>query len=187
MKIIQSVVITDKRNKMKLNIGCGTNIREGYVNLDFIKGKGVDVVHNLNEFPYPFKDNTFEYIYASHILEHLTPTIFKIIRELVRISKDKAIIEIIVPHYTSTSCFATVHIKTFNYNSFSSTDRNKSLEREYEFRNITTQTRILFDKRLFFNYIIEPIMNKIPRVYENTFLKYLFPAACYEFKLEVVK
>lgn len=55
----------------KLHLGCGEDIKEGYINLDFLKMDGVDVVHNLNKFPYPFEDNQFDEVYASHILEHL--------------------------------------------------------------------------------------------------------------------
>jgi hypothetical protein len=43
----------------KLHLGCGTNIKKDWINLDFVKLKGVEVVHDLNKFPYPFKDNTF--------------------------------------------------------------------------------------------------------------------------------
>ena len=57
--------------KKKLNFGCGTRIMKGYVNLDIVKHKGVDVVHDLNKFPYPFKNGEFDEIYARFILEHL--------------------------------------------------------------------------------------------------------------------
>lgn len=40
---------------MKLNLGCGNDIREGWVNLDINKKEGVNVVHDLNEVPLPFE------------------------------------------------------------------------------------------------------------------------------------
>jgi len=46
--------------KKKLHLGCGKIIKEGYVNLDIQKLPGVDVIHDLNKFPYPFKDNSFQ-------------------------------------------------------------------------------------------------------------------------------
>ncbi len=55
----------------KLNLGCGLNHREGYVNLDAVKLPGVDVVHDLNKMPYPFKTNQFDEIICQHLLEHL--------------------------------------------------------------------------------------------------------------------
>ncbi len=31
---------------------------------------GASVVHDLNKFPYPFEDNTFEVVYSSYCIEH---------------------------------------------------------------------------------------------------------------------
>ena len=55
----------------KLNLGCGKKILKGYINLDCVKFPGVDKVHNLNKYPWPFKDNEFDEIYCDNILEHL--------------------------------------------------------------------------------------------------------------------
>jgi SAM-dependent methyltransferase len=84
----------------KLNLGSGRDILPGFVNLDSVKMPGINVVHDLNRFPYPFKANTFDYIYASHILEHLNnlPAAFG---ELRRISKNGATIKIRVPFFPS--------------------------------------------------------------------------------------
>ncbi len=68
---------------MKLNLGCGKDIKEGYINLDKWALGEVDVVHNLNLFPYPFKDNIFDEILCSHLLEHVNDLI-KVMEELHR-------------------------------------------------------------------------------------------------------
>jgi ubiquinone/menaquinone biosynthesis C-methylase UbiE len=41
-------------------------------------------VHDLENIPYPFKDNTFDEIYTSMVLEHIKD-LSKLIDELVRI------------------------------------------------------------------------------------------------------
>jgi len=60
-------------NLMKLNVGCGNDIKKGWINLDYHKKNCADVVFNLNEIysgkKLPFKDNFFDYIYCSHVLE----------------------------------------------------------------------------------------------------------------------
>lgn len=59
---------------MKLNLGCGADVREGWTNVDWIfpKGQPGDVVHwNLDDTPLPFPSDSVDEIYCSHILEHL--------------------------------------------------------------------------------------------------------------------
>jgi len=87
---------------MKINLGCGKDIREGWVNVDRVKIDGVDIVHDLNKFPYPFKSNSADYISMKHILEHLDD-IPKVMEEIHRILKPYGKVEIIVPYYKSTA------------------------------------------------------------------------------------
>ena len=82
---------------LKLNLGCGNKIKKNFVNLDKFETFKPDIVHDLEKFPYPFKDNSADYILLSHILEHIGNTfeIFNnIIKELYRISVNNCIIEI---------------------------------------------------------------------------------------------
>ena len=97
---------------MKLLVGCGRHHREGYVNLDIAKMPGVDVVHDLDKFPYPFKDNTFSEIVAEHVLEHLAD-LMSVMREFHRISKQGGIIKIVVPYYHSHGAFQDPTISVF--------------------------------------------------------------------------
>jgi len=48
--------------RSKLNLGCGDDYKDGYVNLDWNKNARADLYHNLNQIPYPFPDNTFDEI-----------------------------------------------------------------------------------------------------------------------------
>lgn len=53
---------------MKLNLGCGPDIREGWLNADIRRVKNVDVVHDARSLPYP--DESMDYILASDLIEH---------------------------------------------------------------------------------------------------------------------
>jgi len=170
----------------KLNLGCGRDIKKGYINLDVIKTKGIDVVHNLEIFPYPFNDNYFDEIYCSHVLEHLTKFI-KVMEELYRISKDKAIIKIISPYFASSSAFHSDHklfltLQSFNYflkdnfNNYMSIARFKIISKKIKF------TR----KRWWFSDIIEYPINKFQNIYERCFC-FIIPFHEIEYILEVEK
>lgn len=83
----------------KLNLGCGEDYKEGYVNVDFHSHVKVEVVHDLNAIPYPFADREMDYILASHILEHLDKP-FVVMKELHRILKNNGELHIKVPHFS---------------------------------------------------------------------------------------
>ena len=89
-----------RKNKMKkLNLGCGTDIKKGYVNLDSAKLPGVDVIHDINKTPWPFKDNEFDELYCSHVLEHVDDLI-KTLNEIKRVCKKNAKIILRLPHFS---------------------------------------------------------------------------------------
>ena len=98
----------------KLNFGCGRIIREGFVNVDFQKGKGIDKSFDFLKYPYPIKDNTFDNVLIDNVLEHLDdPT--RVMREIWRICKDGAMVEIIVPYYNSYYAYADpTHVNYFS-------------------------------------------------------------------------
>ena len=40
----------------KINLGCGHDYKDGWVNVDFYDDSKCDVVHDLEEFPWPWED-----------------------------------------------------------------------------------------------------------------------------------
>ncbi len=121
----------------KLNLGCYDDIKKGYVNLDQEKYfPGIDVAHNLEEFPYPFKDNTFDEVYAHFVLEHISANnTEKVLEELHRICKSSALIKIFVPY--GTNWVRNIdHKRGFNFFTFNSLTREKNLaewQNKYQF------------------------------------------------------
>lgn len=83
----------------KLNLGCGEFKKKGYINLDFSPQVKPDIIHDLNKFPYPFKDNEFDLIESDHVLEHLENP-FEVMKELYRICNMGGKIIIRVPHFS---------------------------------------------------------------------------------------
>lgn len=72
------------------------------IGVDIAKCPGVDIVHDLTKFPYPFKDETVDVIYSSHFVEHLDGTErIKFFNECHRILKPGGKMRLIHPYYKS--------------------------------------------------------------------------------------
>lgn len=83
--------------EVKLNLGCGKDILEGWINCDYLPGDGVDKVFDLMQ-GIPMPDNSVDYILASHVLEHIHLWHLKPMSEIHRVLKPGGIVEIRVPY-----------------------------------------------------------------------------------------
>lgn len=87
----------------RLHLGCGTDIREGWINLDSQKLPGVDVVADLDDCrrtPLPLPADSIDEFYCSHVLEHLRDAL-GFMQEMHRIAKPGAVMTIRVPYGSS--------------------------------------------------------------------------------------
>lgn len=92
---------TETEALLRLNLGCGNRKMPGFVNVDSTPTCGPDLVHDLEKMPWPWATGTVEEIKLIHVLEHLGQTsdvFLSIVKELYRVCRDGARIEIIVPH-----------------------------------------------------------------------------------------
>lgn len=105
-----------------LDIGCGGAKQEGYVGIDIRALPGVDVVHDLERFPWPFSDNEFDYARCSHVVEHITPhkgVFIEFMNEAWRILKEGAQLVIATPYAGSTGYWQDpTHINPCNEYTF---------------------------------------------------------------------
>jgi SAM-dependent methyltransferase len=85
---------------VKLNLGAGNDVRDGFVNHDISKLPNIDVVFNLNSYPWPWDDNSFEEIVAHDLLEHLDD-FMRAMEEIHRILSLSGIIKLSVPYWNS--------------------------------------------------------------------------------------
>ena len=90
-------------SRKKINFGCGTNIREGWINVDVKPLPGVDIVHDLNQLPLPFKSGSIEEILCLDVLEHIEYIPF--LKECHRIMKAGGRIHLSVPHFSACNNF----------------------------------------------------------------------------------
>lgn len=103
-----------------LNLGCGFAQfkAKNVVNLDGEPCSNADIIWDLSKTPLPFEDNTFDFIIANHILEHV-PNWWKCFEDCARILKPEGKLEIWVPGQGSDAVLGfRDHINTINNNSF---------------------------------------------------------------------
>ncbi len=182
----------------KLNLGCGKKILDDYINLDVVDYGG-NMIHDLNSFPYPFDDNTFDEILASHILEHLQ-NFNKVVTELYRISKSNAIIRVYAPFFLNTKYFGDpdhkipFSIRTFDNYEYIGNKRLKFYEKWKLNHRTNYETGVKFEileKRFNVSNFaplkwFNPIVNIEPVIYERLFAGILSPEEVI-FTLRVVK
>ena len=159
---------------MKLNLGSGGEPREGYLNIDKNPcAPSVDVVHDLDQYPWPFESGVADEILMEHCLEHLVDH-NRAMKEIHRILRKGGTAKITVPHFTWQFAFHDpTHRHFFGYNTFFYYARDCGY---FDFKFSSCKAKITFGKRLsLWNIILEPIFNRFPNAYEQSPLR-IFPA-----------
>lgn len=90
-----------KKSGIRLDIGGGAHPQAGYVNMDILPLPEVDIVHDLEEFPWPIPDEAVLSAVASHVLEHISPikgVFLGVMNELWRVLKPGGQFAFVVPY-----------------------------------------------------------------------------------------
>lgn len=104
----------------KLNLGCGKNIKEGWINVDCMELPGVDVVWNwgVGELIPNFSHDVIDEVYCSHVLEHI-PNALQAMQELHWLCKDGAKAVFRVPYGSSDNAWEDpTHVRPYFLRSF---------------------------------------------------------------------
>jgi len=105
----------------RLNVGCGRNVKEGWVNLDSAALPGVNIIcdiDNLRETPIDLPDNTVKQFLLSHVIEHIKDSL-GLMQELWRLAMPGATAVIHVPHGASDDAWEDpTHIRPYFIGSF---------------------------------------------------------------------
>jgi predicted SAM-dependent methyltransferase len=96
-------------NGLRIDIGCGSAKREGFIGIDYVASPGVDEVVDIVREPLPFPDNSVSHVYSAHVFEHIVDPHF-LVSEIVRVCADGAKIEIVTPYAFTDSAFVYGHV-----------------------------------------------------------------------------
>lgn len=81
----------------KLHLGCGPNPVPGWLNCDF-QPASFRVIYLDVRRPLPLPDQSFDYVFAEHLIEHLTyPQAQRLLGECLRILKPGGRIRLVTP------------------------------------------------------------------------------------------
>ena len=131
---IRKAIDSGEYKKLTLDLGCSGNRTVGAVGLDVRDTPDVDIVHDLEEFPYPLPDDSCTMILASHVFEHIKPWYsIPLMDELWRVLRPKGNLAVAVP-YPGTPDFwqDPTHCNGWNEATFEYFDPGKPLYRYYK-------------------------------------------------------
>lgn len=96
--------VQDKKGLKMLNVGCGTDYKKGWINIDNNSDhniKKLDVNWDLRN-PLPIDDNSVDFIFNEHFVEHLSPDEARVaLTDLMRVLKPGGIMRVAMPDLES--------------------------------------------------------------------------------------
>ena len=87
---------------MRLNLGCGQMLLDGWVNVDIVPG--ADVTHDLDVHPWPWPNQVAAAILAHDIYEHVNDPL-GFMAECWRVLEPGAPLSIKTTHWQGSSCY----------------------------------------------------------------------------------
>lgn len=98
-------LLEDHKGSVRLNIGCGTDYKAGWINIDNNSDRNIqrlDLRWDLRR-PLPFPDNSVDFIFNEHLIEHLTVEEGQAaIRDFMRVLKPGGVLRIATPDLAVT-------------------------------------------------------------------------------------
>ena len=92
-------------DRLRLDLGCGTRKKEGFLGVDIREFPGVDVVADLTQ-PWPWRNGTVAEVFCSHFVEHLDARErIHFANELHRILMPGGSATLVTPHWASTRAY----------------------------------------------------------------------------------
>ncbi|MEK7590070.1 MAG: class I SAM-dependent methyltransferase [Patescibacteria group bacterium] len=95
-----------------LDIGCGQHKFPESVGMDVVKESEADIVHNVENTPWPIEDNSYDIVFTNHFLEHVDNQL-GFFGEVSRILKPGGRLLVQVPYFRSIDAYTDITHKRF--------------------------------------------------------------------------
>ena len=104
-----------------LDVGCGLNKHPGAIGIDRNPAGMADIICDLDRFPWPLADASFDEVRAVHVIEHVADVV-RTVEEMSRVLRPGGRMVIETPHYTDFSSFCDPthrwHLNSFSFRYF---------------------------------------------------------------------
>ena len=156
-----------------LDVGCGSAKTPGAVGLDISADTDADVVHDLDQFPYPLETASFDDVLMQDVLEHVREPI-RVMEEMHRVLRPGGRLQLRTPHFSSALAYGDP-----THRHYLSALAVRSLA-EPGFAHYTSVrfeiVHVTLDLWLPFRAVgIDRLANRFPDAYEK-YLAFRFPA-----------
>lgn len=172
-----------------LDVGCGINKLPGSIGIDRNPASRADVICELDQFPYPFRDSSFDRLQAVHVIEHVGD-VMQTMEEFHRLLKPGGEAFIVTPHYTDFSSFCDPthrwHLNSFSLRYFGEDNAGYGYYSKVRFEEISVHVKLLALWRwLGFQFLV----NTFPRYrrFWEHYLCYIVRGKVIEWRLRAVK
>ena len=171
-----------------LDVGCGRNKLPGAVGVDRNPRTAADVLCDLDHFPYPFRDGSFDRLQAVHVIEHVSDVI-RTMEEFHRLVRPGGTIFLVTPHYTDFSSFCDPthrwHLNSYSFRYFGEDNAGYGYYSSARLREKKVRVKLL----ALWRYLgFELLVNHIPRFrrFWEHYLCYVVRGKVMEFEFEVL-
>ena len=173
---------TLSQEKLKIELGCGDNKKEGYFGVDIVDLPNVDLVMDIEKGLTELKSNSVDEFYSRHLMEHIVN--FKLLqKEIHRTLKDGGVQIMTVPHFSNKYYYYPTHVRFFGLYSMSYFEKRSYFKRTlpnfyYDFNFDLVSVHLGFRnsrfgiKNIMGKYVYEKVFNlstKMQEIYEMFF------------------
>jgi SAM-dependent methyltransferase len=172
-----------------LDVGCGIKKAPGAIGIDRNPATAADVLCDLDRFPYPFADSSFDGLQAVHVIEHLADVI-RAMEEFHRLVRAGGRVRIVTPHYTDFSSFCDPthrwHLNSFSFRYFGERHGGFGYYSRARFREISVHVKLLAFWRMLG---LEFLVNRFRRfrLFWEHYCCYVVRGKVLKFEFEVLK
>lgn len=129
-----------------LDVGCGINKRPGSIGIDRNVNTKADAIVDLDRFPYPFRDNSFDALQAVHVIEHVADVV-RAMEEFHRLVRPGGEVFLATPHYTDFSSFCDPthrwHLNSFSLRYFGPDNAGYGYYSKARFEETSVRVKLL--------------------------------------------